>query len=159
MAKRGWSWDANAGLRADKAAVFSPPLPPTSPPSHTCSSQQWLQTPGSLDPPRRLSAGTARPLGVDPTRWERLGEARGCTAPPSVSREVEDRGDGTAQMALRTLLMLNWPSKRQPAPLFSGIFMELSMCPTSCLPISSWMSSPTTARPRRGESQTAGEAG
>lgn len=56
---------------------------------------------------------------------------------------------------LHTLLMLNCPSKRQPAPLFSGIFIELSMCPTSCLPISSCMSSPTTvgAKERR-ESQT-----
>lgn len=51
---------------------------------------------------------------------------------------------GKATRGLSTLLMLNCPSKRQPAPLFSGIFMELSMCPTSCLPISSWMSSPTT---------------
>lgn len=58
--------------------------------------------------------------------------------------EGRGREKGPGSVSLRTLLMLNWPSKRQPAPLFSGIFMELSMWPTSCLPISSWMSSPTT---------------
>lgn len=66
-----------------------------------------------------------------------------------VSREDGDGGEGEqargAQAGSPTLLMLNCPSKRQPTPLFSGIFIELSMCPTSCLPISSWMSSPTTA--------------
>lgn len=49
------------------------------------------------------------------------------------------------------MLMLNWPSKRQPTPLFSGIFMELSMWPTSCLPISSWMSSPTNSQCKLGK--------
>lgn len=46
---------------------------------------------------------------------------------------------------LLTLLMLKWPSNLQPSPLLRGIFIELSIWPTSCLPISSWMSSPTTA--------------
>lgn len=42
--------------------------------------------------------------------------------------------------------MLKCPSNLQPSPLLRGIFIELSIWPTSCLPISSWMSSPTTAR-------------
>lgn len=40
--------------------------------------------------------------------------------------------------------MVNSPSKRQPSPWLRGIFMELSMWPTSWRPISSWMSKPTT---------------
>lgn len=71
-----------------------------------------------------------------------------------VSREEGDGGDGEQargdQAGSPTLLMLNCPSKRQPTPLFSGIFIELSICPTSCLPISSWMSSPTTAGGKEG---------
>lgn len=64
----------------------------------------------------------------------------------AISRRFPGRrrwGGGRGRLC--TLLMLNCPSKRQPAPPFRGIFMELSMWPTSCLPISSWMSSPTTA--------------
>lgn len=54
------------------------------------------------------------------------------------------------RQASLTLLILNSPSKRHPWPLLSGTFIEFSMWPTSCRPISSWMSKPTTAgtRPR-----------
>lgn len=50
----------------------------------------------------------------------------------------------------RTLLIVNFPSKRQPSPWLMGIFMELSMWPTSWRPISSWMSRPTTQNTDRG---------
>lgn len=65
----------------------------------------------------------------------------------------EERAGQGGMTGAGTLLMLNWPSKRQPAPLLSGIFMELSIWPTSCRPISSWMSSPTTAEAIGSESQ------
>lgn len=66
---------------------------------------------------------------------------------------------GVGLGGLCTLLMLNCPSKRQPAPPFRGIFMELSMWPTSCLPISSWMSSPTTAGGKERHVTEAGRSG
>lgn len=66
---------------------------------------------------------------------------------------------GVGLGGLCTLLMLNCPSKRQPAPPFRGIFMELSMWPTSCLPISSWMSSPTTAGGKERHVTMAGSSG
>lgn len=53
------------------------------------------------------------------------------------------------RQASLTLLILNSPSKRHPWPLLRGTFIEFSMWPTSCRPISSWMSKPTTAYMQR----------
>lgn len=65
------------------------------------------------------------------------------------TKQVNHVGNHLHHPAVRrglTLLTVNTPSNRQPSPWFRGIFMELSMWPTSWRPISSWMSRPTTAK-------------
>lgn len=123
LLERSTNWDSKAGLLISLHFLHS---------SKVQTHHQGPEIPGSPKPTqaqRELSGGRVLILSL-------LGVLLGSSG--------QGAGKGPRQ-GLRTLLMLNWPSKRQPAPLFSGIFMELSMWPTSCLPISSWMSSPTTA--------------
>lgn len=146
------------GFRAANPTVFSSPTPSALgkrvAPSST--GQLGLQTSGSPKSPLKILSKNCQV----PRRWSGAcqgpGEGRRADAQlhHPVSREEGDGGDGEQargdQAGSPTLLMLNCPSKRQPTPLFSGIFIELSICPTSCLPISSWMSSPTTAGGKEG---------